>query len=162
MKLQNSYCEKTQNSKCDKVLKKGQIVTKLKNSNGDKNPKLKLWRKSNCDKTQIVTKLKLWRNSNCDKSQVVTVVTVVTVMTKKKIPPKKLFSHFFFFTIFPSFFTKNKFHQKKLKNLNCDETQKLKLWWNLKRDETQKLKLWWNSKKSNCDETQKTQIVKKF
>ena len=43
MKLQNSYCEKkTQNSKCDKVLKKTEIVTKLKNSNGDK--------------TQIVTK----------------------------------------------------------------------------------------------------------
>ena len=35
----------------------------------------------------------------------------------------------------------------KLKNSNCDKTQKLKLWWNL---ETQ---MWWNSK---------TQIVMKF
>ena len=69
---------------------------KNKNSNGDKtqklkllqnwktqivtSQKLKLWRNSNCDKTQIVAKLKMWRrkktqklkmwqNSNCDKTE---------------------------------------------------------------------------------------------
>ena len=51
------------------------------------------------------------------------------------------------------------------KNLNGDEIQKLKLWWNRKKsngNETQKLKLWWDSKAQigmnlkniNCDETQ--------
>ena len=62
----------------------------------------------------------------------------------------------------------------KFKNLNSDETQKLKLWWDLKpqivmklknsnRDETTKLKLWWNSTQivmklmnSSCDEIQKS------
>ena len=54
----------------------------------------------------------------------------------------------------------------KLKNLNGDETEKLKLWFNFKTqmvtklknsncDKAQKLKLWQNS---NCD---KTQNVKK-
>ena len=57
----------------------------------------------------------------------------------------------------------------KLKNSNCDETQKLKLRWNLKTQIVMKLKLSWNSKtqiatisktpiamklkKSNFDET---------
>ena len=72
----------------------------------------------------------------------------------------------------------------KLKNSNCDESQKIKFRWNSKTqiviklknsncDATQKRKLWWNSKtqivmklkNSNCDNTQivtklKTQIVK--
>ena len=65
---------------------KTKIMTKLQNSNCDKTPKLKLWKKkkksnfdktqivtklnnSKCDKTQIVAKLKLWQNSNCDKTQ---------------------------------------------------------------------------------------------
>ena len=52
----------------------------------------------------------------------------------------------------------------KLKNSNCDETQKIKFWWNSRNqmviklknincDKTQKLKLWPNFKKknSNCD-----------
>ena len=69
---------------------------------------------------------------------------------------------------------------KKIKwlwNSNCDETQKIKLWWNSKTqivmklqnsncDETQKLKLWWNSKtqivmklkNSKCDKTQKLKL----
>ena len=34
----------------------------------------------------------------------------------------------------------------KLKNSNCDETQKIKLGWNSNSDETQKLILWGNSK----------------
>ena len=61
----------------------------------------------------------------------------------------------------------------KLKNSNCDDLQKLKLWQNYKiknSDKTKKLKLWQNSKtrivtklkKSNCDKTQKTQIVTKL
>ena len=49
----NLLRKKLKKSKCDKT----QIVTKLKNSNYDKN-----------SKTQIVTKLK---NSNCDESQIV-------------------------------------------------------------------------------------------
>ena len=36
----------------------------------------------------------------------------------------------------------------KLKNSNCDKTQKLKLWWNSKTKIVMKLK------NSNCDETQ--------
>ena len=59
-------------------------MTKLKNSNGDKNQMIKLWENStteivtklnkwSCDKTQ---KLKLWQNSNCDnlKTQIVTII----------------------------------------------------------------------------------------
>ena len=53
----------------------------------------------------------------------------------------------------------------KLNNLNCDKTQKLKLWQNLKTqiptklknsnwEKNPKLKLWPNSKDSNCDKTQ--------
>ena len=42
---------------------KTQIVTKLKNSNYDKDQKFKLWHEV---KTQIATKLKI---SNCDKTQ---------------------------------------------------------------------------------------------
>ena len=56
MKLKNWYSEKTQNSKYKKIKKKTQIVTKLK-----KTQKHKLVQKSNCDKTQIVTKVKLWQ-----------------------------------------------------------------------------------------------------
>ena len=43
-------------------------MAKLKNLNGDKTKNLKMiqLKKSNCDKTQIVTKLK---NSNCQKTQ---------------------------------------------------------------------------------------------
>ena len=60
----------------------------------------------------------------------------------------------------------------KLKNSNCDETNKLKAWWNLKThcDKTQKLKLWWNLKiqivmklkNSGCDKNSKTLIVTKL
>ena len=65
----------------------------------------------------------------------------------------------------------------KLKNSNCDKTQKLKLWPNLRTqmatklkksicDKTQILKLWQNSKSqivtklknSNCDKTQKLKL----
>ena len=65
---------------------------KLKISNDDKTPKLKLWlnsktqivtklkKKSSCDYTQIVTKLKLWQNSNCDSTQIVT----TQIVTKLK------------------------------------------------------------------------------
>ena len=47
----------------------------------------------------------------------------------------------------------------KIKNLNCEETQK-----NLIFYEFEKLKLWWNSKivmkleHSNCDKTQKLKL----
>ena len=92
MKLKNSYWLKTQNSKCDKINKKKQKnknkLWQNKNSNCDKTQKLKLWPKSNCDKTQAVTKLKLLQNSNCDKSQV---VTLVTVLIKQKNFPGKTF-----------------------------------------------------------------------
>ena len=44
------------------------MVTKLKNSNGDKPQKLKMSQNS---KSQIVTKLKK-KNSGCDKTQIVT------------------------------------------------------------------------------------------
>ena len=46
----------------------------------------------------------------------------------------------------------------KLKNINCDGTKKLQLWWNLKTQIVINFKssLWWNSN-SNCDEIQKLQ-----
>ena len=54
----------------------------------------------------------------------------------------------------------------KLKNLNCDETKKLKLWQKLKNSILTKFKLWQNS---NCDKIQmrekkskKNQILTKF
>ena len=47
-------------------------MIKLKNSNGDKSQKLKMWQNLTCDKTQVVTKLKLLQNSSCDKTQSVT------------------------------------------------------------------------------------------
>ena len=67
-------------------------------------------------------------------------------------------NNFFFKKKTSSFFT------KKFSNSNCDETQKLELWWRSKTpavmklknsnfDGTQKFKLWWNSK---------TQIVMKL
>ena len=56
------------NSNCEKIKKKSQIVTKLKNSNSDKTQKNKLRQK----KTQVVTKLK---NSNCDKTKKNQIVT---------------------------------------------------------------------------------------
>ena len=93
------------NSKTHIVKKKS-----LKNSNCDKTQNLKLWQKSNCHKTQVVTKLKLWPNSNCDKSQVVTFVTVVTVVTKQKLFPKKTFLTFFLY-----FFLPKKNFTKKIK-----------------------------------------------
>ena len=60
----------------------------------------------------------------------------------------------------------------KLKNLNCDEDQKLQQWWNSKTqilmelknsncDEIQKLKLWWNFK-LNLWWSSKTQIMIKL
>ena len=73
----------------------------------------------------------------------------------------------------PSYFDEShKLKFDKTKNLNCDETWKLKLWWNSKTlvviklkisnsDEIQKIKFWWNSKtlmmklkNSNCNEAQ--------
>ena len=118
-----------------------------------------------------------------------TVVTVVTVVVREKennfFTIKKNFLNNY---IFPSFFWPKKFHKKnsttqivmKLKNSNCDETQKLNFFSNSKTqimmklknsncDQTPKLKLWWNSKNSNCDKNKKiklwwnskNQIVKK-
>ena len=65
-KLKNLNCEKLNNSNYDKTVKlnflqnsKTQIVTKLKISICDQTQKLKSgqkFNKSNCDKTQIVTK----------------------------------------------------------------------------------------------------------
>ena len=55
---------------------------------------------------------------------VVTVVTVVTLVSVVAIVTKKLFSpDNFFLSIF---FTFKFFHQKKLKNSNCEKVQKLK------------------------------------
>ena len=57
--------------------------------------KIKLWQKSNCEKTQIVTKLKLWEKNQKlkrDKTQIVTVVTVVTKKLLSKQNLKKKFN----------------------------------------------------------------------
>ena len=43
----------------------------------------------------------------------------------------------------------------KLENLNCDETQKLKLWINLQTQSVMKLK------NSNCDKTQKHVVIER-
>ena len=47
----------------------------------------------------------------------------------------------------------------KLKNSNCDKSEKLRLWWNSKSncDEIQKLE-WWQNSNSNCDKTQKLEL----
>ena len=73
------------------------MVTKLKNSNGDKTQKHKLWQNS---KTQIAIKLKMWRIRKKSKTQNATEL--------------KLWQH------------SNTKIFTKLKNSNCDETQKLK------------------------------------
>ena len=74
---------------------------------------------------------------------------------QKVVSPKTFFTKKNIFSCHNSFFSQ----QKKpilTKNLNCDETQKLKLWWNSKTQILMKLK------NSNCDETKKTQIVMKL
>ena len=43
----------------------------------------------------------------------------------------------------------------KNSNLNCEETQKLKLWSSLKTQILMKLKKWWNPKNSNRDKNKK-------
>ena len=110
-----------------------------------------------------MTKLKLWQKSSCNSSD---------SSDQKKAFPKKNSFHIFFFTIFPSFFLPKKNFTKKnsntqivmkLKNSNCDETQKLKLWKNSKTQIVIKLK---NSKvtklkKINLWQKSKTQIVTK-
>ena len=60
MKLKSQIVMTLKNSKCDEIqkVKWWQNSKKLQNSNGDKT------RKSNYDKTQILTKLK---HSNCNK-----------------------------------------------------------------------------------------------
>ena len=72
IKLKNSNCDKTPNSKSAETQKlkfwwhsKNHIVMKLKNSNYDET------QNSNCDETHSsncyeTQKLKLWWNSNCD------------------------------------------------------------------------------------------------
>ena len=75
--VSNSICDETQivmklKLWWKKNKKKAQIVMNLKNLNGDKTQKLKLWQNS---KTQIVTKLKVkkkLKNWKCDKIQMVT------------------------------------------------------------------------------------------
>ena len=95
---------------------KTQIVMKLKNSNGDKTQKLKLWQNS---KTQIVTKLK---NSNCDnlKTQIVT----TEILTKQNYDKTQVVT--------------------KLKNSKCDKIQIVTKLKNSKCDKNKKFKLWQN------------------
>ena len=152
--LKNSNCErkKIKISNCDKTKKK-------KNSNYDQIKKtqivtkFKLWQNSSCDKTQILTKLKLWQKSSCNISD------CSDSSDQKNFFPKSFFVHFF--TFFFLFFLPKKISPKNL-NLNCDETQKLKLWWNSKTQivmKLKKLKFWFNSKTqilmiiktSNCE-----------
>ena len=90
--------------------------------------KLKLWLKSICNKTQIVTKLKLWQKSNCDKTQNVTTLklwqnfkTQIVTKLKQSNCDKNLIV----------------IKLKMSRNSNCDKTQKLKLWQNLKYDKSQ-------------------------
>ena len=123
------------------------MMTKLKNSNGDKTKKksncdknqklllwqnlkktnvvtkLKLWQNSNCDKTPIVTKLKMWQNSNCDKTQKSKIVHLLKTQIVMKLKTQIVM---------------------KLENSNCEK--------NSKAQNVTKLKLWQNS---NCDRTQK-------
>ena len=102
-KLKKSNWDKILNSKCDKIKKKNQIVTKLKknpivtklkNKKCDKTQKLKLWQNSKVKLWQNLKKNKFWpklkKNSNCDNSnlklrknstQMVTVGTVVLIVT---------------------------------------------------------------------------------
>ena len=81
-----------------------------------------------------MTKLKLWQKSSCDSSD------------QTKTFPQKNSSHIFFRIVFFFFYQKQISPKTqivvRLKNSNCDQTEKLKLWWNLNSDETQKLKLW--------------------
>ena len=109
MKLKHSNYDETQKLKWWKNAKT-QMVTKLKNSNCDKTKKksnfdkaqklklllnsknqivtqLKLWKKSNCDKTKILTKLK---NFKCDKIQIVTKLKLKLWQNAKTHIVKKL------------------------------------------------------------------------
>ena len=91
MIIKTSNCDWTQNLiffnlKTPIVINsKTQMVTKLKNSNGDKTPKVKWWQNSKSQivtklkKTQVVTKLKLWENSNCDNSNCYKTQNVTTL-----------------------------------------------------------------------------------
>ena len=81
---------------------KTRIVIKLKNSNGDKTQKIKLWQNS---KTQNVTKLNLWQNSTCDKTQIVTKFKLCQASNCEK-----------------------KIKTQMWQNLDCDKTWELKLW----------------------------------
>ena len=96
-------------------------MTKLKNSNGDKTKKLKLWQNSKTQnvKNLIVTKLKFWQNSNCDKTLNVTRLKMWQTQFVTKLKTQILI---------------------KLKNSKCDKTQKLKVWQNWKTQLVTKLK----------------------
>ena len=109
-------------------------MTKLKNTNWDKNLRLELWQNS---KTQNVIKLKysVWQSyDSCDNSDStdnsdIFVLKIVT--TQKHIVTK-------------------------LKNSNYDKSQKLNLWQNSKIQIVTKLKTQIRTKlnNSNCDQTQ--------
>ena len=109
-------------------MSKIQIVMKLQSSNGDKTQKLKLWKTQIYQNsiTHIVTKVKMWQNSSCDKTQI---VTKPKLIQKSNCEEKNI----------KSLFDKTQI-KTKLKNSNCDQTQKLKLWQNLKYDNSQLLK----------------------
>jgi hypothetical protein len=95
-----------------------------------------------------MTKLKLWQKSSCDSRD--SNDSSDSSDQTKSFPKKNSFYIFFFYNFFYFFLPKTNFTKKnsttqiviKLKNSNCDQIQKLKLWWNLKSDETQKVKLW--------------------
>ena len=158
MKLKNSNCDKNQKNQIVMKLKlwstlKTQIVIKLKNLNCDKiKKKLKLWSNS---KTQMVTNLYLWQNSSCDKTQ----HWQSLICDKTQVVTKlKLWQNSNCEKKYPKLKYDKKFHKRnqtqiviKLKNSNCDETQKLILRYNSNQiviklnsncDKVQKLKLW--------------------
>ena len=105
--------------------------------------KLKLWQNLNWDKTQIETKIEINQN-------------VVTVMTTKLFLTKKNISYIFFLSP-KNLFPQKYFSKSVRKKLNCEETQKLKLWWSSTTPIVMKII------NSNCDKTRKLKLgFKKF
>ena len=99
---------------------KTQIVTKLKNLNGDKTKNLKFSKKvkmSNCENlnNKYVTIPKLWENSNNDKIQNI-----------KKMLCYKL----------------KTLNMTTIRTSNCDGTQKVNLWQNFKTQIATKLEIY--------------------
>ena len=173
---------------------KTQIVMKLKNSNCDKtqklnlwwNSKLKFWWNSNLndnktqnlklqEKTLIVTKLKLWeekklKNLKCDQlklwqNSITKIMIHSTTQILKTSTKNQILSKTQIVMKLKLWWSSKTLILMKLKNSNCDKTQKLKFnpklkAWRKKPSKTQNLttQIVTKLKKSNYYKTQKLKL----